>query len=147
MEKTRLQDFVIGVLTAAIGIWASINTKAMPDTTQPYTLCVTGLFTLLGILLIGQSVIRRNVPIPGGSVHAASFGSPMMALVLIAAYALLLDKIGFFVSSAVFMVGMMLFLGYRRVLNMAITIVGMLGFIYLLFVYQLHVALPAGILF
>lgn len=147
MERTRLQDLVIGVLVAIVGAWAWANTYKMPDTTQTYTFCVTGLFALLGVLLIGQSILRRKVPTEDDAVHIASFVSPMIAFVLILIYALLLDKIGFFVTSAVFMAVMMLFLGYRKLLQMGITIVVMLGFIYLLFVYQLNVALPAGILF
>ncbi len=148
MEKTRLQDMIIGILTVAVGIWAWANTQGMPETTRHYTLCVIALFTLLGGILIIQSAVKRKVPAPGGeTVQIKSFVSPLIALVLIASYALLLDKIGFFVTSAVFMVAMMLFLGYRKIVHMAITVLGMLGFIYALFVFQLHVALPAGILF
>lgn len=147
MEKSRLQDLVIGCITAVIGILGLLATGGMPETTQPYTYCVTGVFTALGVMLVVQSVINRNKAIAGGEVEAKTFKSPAVTLVLIAAYAFLMDKIGFFVTSGVFMVVMMLFLGYRRILNMAITVIGMLGFIYILFVYQLNVALPSGLLF
>lgn len=66
---------------------------------------------------------------------------------MILAYTLLLDKIGFFVTSAVFMVIMSLWMGYRKIQFIAVTVVGLLGFIYWLFVFQLNVVLPSGILF
>ena len=66
---------------------------------------------------------------------------------MILAYTLLLDKIGFFVTGAVFMVIMSLWMGYRKIQFIAVTVVGLLGFIYWLFVFQLNVVLPSGILF
>ena len=147
MDRTRLQDLVIGIIVAVIGAAGWVATYKMPEATQRYTFCVTGIFAFLGILLIAQSILRRNVPNHDSVVRAAEFKNPVIAFILVAVYAFSLDKIGFFVSSAIFMFVMALFMGYRKYLKIAITIVGLLGFIYLLFVFQLNVPLPSGILF
>lgn len=147
MEKTRLQDLVIGIIVTIIGIWGWLNTYKMPATTQLYTFCVTGIFTILGVMLVIQSLYRRNVPTEDKPVHPSEFSNPLIAFAVIVIYALMLNRIGFFVSSAIFMVVMALFMGYRKPLKMGITVIGMLGFIYALFVLQLHVSLPSGILF
>ena len=55
--------------------------------------------------------------------------------------------VGFFVTSALFMFIMMAWMGYKKIWVMLLTIALMLGFIYALFVWQLHVMLPSGFLF
>jgi putative tricarboxylic transport membrane protein len=146
MEKSRIQDLVIGVVCAAIGIWAWIVSLSFPETTQVYTHVALIAFIGLSVILIIWSLV--NAKKPGGEVvNVATFKSPMLTFIIILAYVLLLDKIGFFVCSAVFMLGFMWFMGYRKPLTMVLTTVGMLGFIYLLFVFELHVSLPDGILF
>lgn len=147
MEKTRLQDLVIGVVVTIVGIWGWFNTYKMPEATQLYTFSAIGIFTVLGILLIIQSLRRKNVPSEDKPVGWAELKNPGFALLQIVLYVLLMDKIGFFVTSTIFMLAMMLFMGYRKPLKMGITTLGMLGFIYVLFVLQLHVTLPGGILF
>ncbi len=146
MEKSRIQDLVIGIVCAAVGIWAWIISLQFPATTQMYTHVALGAFIGLSAILIVWSVIHAKVP-GGEVVQPAIFKNPMLTFVMILVYVLLLDKIGFFVASAVFMLGFMWFMGYRKPLTMILTTVGMLGFIYLLFVYELHVSLPEGILF
>ena len=148
MERTRIQDLCIGLVVSAVGLWAIFQTFSMPADTQPYTLCVTIVFTALGLLLTGRSIYYRKTPSHDSTVvHAKTFVNPLIAFIMILAYTLLLDKIGFFVTSAIFMVVMSLWMGYRKFHFIALTVVGLLGFIYWLFVIQLSVVLPGGILF
>ncbi len=146
MEKSRVQDLVIGIICTAIGVWAWIISLQFPEATQMYTHVALGAFIGLAVILIVWSVLHAKVP-GGETVNVKTFGNPMLTFVMILVYVLLLDKIGFFVTSAVFMLGFMWFMGYRKVLTMILTTVGMLGFLYLLFVHELHVSLPDGILF
>lgn len=148
MERTRIQDLCIGLVVSVVGLWCFFQTFSMPETTQPYTFCVTIVFTGLGLLLTGRSIYYRKTPSHDSSVvHAKTFINPLIAFIMILAYTLLLDKIGFFVTSAVLMVIMSLWMGYRKIQFIAVTVVGLLGFIYWLFVFQLNVVLPSGILF
>ena len=147
MERTRIQNLVIGLIVAAIGLFGMYNAIGMPDGTRPYTLVVTGIFTLLGVLLAGNAIVYRNIPAHDcGVVTVKEMINPFIAYVMIAAYALLIPRVGFFVTSAVFMLIMMVWMGYRKVVPMVLTTGIMLGFIYFLFVVQLNVPLPSGIL-
>ncbi len=146
MEKSRVQDLIIGIICAAIGIWAWTVSLAFPETTQMYTHVALIAFIGLSLILIVWSITHAKVP-GGEVVNAKVFANPMLTFIMILVYVLLLEKIGFFVCSTVFMLGFMWFMGYRKPLTMVLTTVGMLGFIYLLFVYELRVSLPSGILF
>ena len=148
MERTRLQNLVIGLIVAAVGIFGISQAMGMPDGTRPYTLVVTGIFTVLGLLLSANAVIYRNKPAHDcGVVTAKEMINPMIAFVMVAVYTLLIPKVGFFVTSAVFMLIFMVWMGYRKPVPMVLTTVGMLGFIWYLFVFSLNVPLPSGILF
>ena len=147
MERTRLQNLVIGLIVAAVGIFGISQALGMPDGTRPYTLVVTGIFTVLGLLLSANAVIYRNKPAHDcGVVTAKEMINPMIAFVMVAVYTLLIPKVGFFVTSAVFMLIFMVWMGYRKPVPMVLTTVGMLGFIWYLFVFSLNVPLPSGIL-
>ena len=148
MERTRLQNLVIGLVVAAVGIFGISQALGMPDGTRPYTLVVTGIFTVLGLLLSANAVIYRNKPAHDcGVVTVKEMINPMIAFVMVAVYTLLIPKVGFFVTSAVFMLIFMVWMGYRKPIPMVLTTVGMMGFIWYLFVYSLNVPLPSGILF
>ena len=148
MERTRLQNLVIGLIVAAVGIFGISQAMGMPDGTRPYTLVVTGIFTVLGLLLSANAVIYRNKPAHDcGVVTIKEMINPMIAFVMVAVYTLLIPKVGFFVTSTVFMLIFMVWMGYRKPIPMVLTTVGMMGFIWYLFVYSLNVPLPSGILF
>ena len=147
MERTRIQNLVIGLIVAAIGIFGITQAMGMPDGTRPYTLVVTGIFTTLGLLLSANAVIYRNKPAHDCSVVTAKeMVNPMIAFLMILAYTLLIPRVGFFATSAVFMLIMMVWMGYRKPIPMVCTTIGMLGFIWFLFCYNLNVPLPSGIL-
>ena len=62
MERTRLQDLVIGLVVLGVGIFGIVNALSMPEGTKPYTLVVTIIFTALGALLTGRSIYYRKTP-------------------------------------------------------------------------------------
>jgi len=148
MTRTRLQDFVIGLVVAAVGIFGMVNAIKMPDGTRPYTLVVTVIFTALGSLVAVRSVLYAKTESHDcKAVTIKEMINPFFAFLMVVAYAFALTAIGFFVSSAIFMPVLALWMGYRKPIPLICTTAGMLGFIYILFVYQLNVTLPRGILF
>ena len=147
MERTRIQNLVIGLVVAAVGIFGISQALGMPDGTRPYTLVVTSIFTVLGLLLSVNSVINRDKPAHDcGVVTVKEMIDPMIAFVMILAYTLLIPRVGFFTTSTVFMLIMMVWMGYRKPIPMILTTAGMMGFIWYLFVFSLNVPLPKGIL-
>ena len=148
MERTRLQDFVIGLVVLLVGICGVVSAVKMPEGTRPYTVVVMGIFAFMGAILTFRSIRYRKVPSADATVvHAAVMKNPVIAFFMVFAYAILLDIVGFFVTSAVFMLIMMRWMGYKKIITMVLTTVIMLSFIYTLFIVQLNVTLPRGVLF
>ncbi|MFH1934117.1 MAG: tripartite tricarboxylate transporter TctB family protein [Pseudomonadota bacterium] len=62
-------------------------------------------------------------------------------------YILAIIKVGFFVSSFIFMLIVMFMLGSKRYVSIAAISAGFVLLTYLIFVYFLHINLPHGVLF
>lgn len=61
-------------------------------------------------------------------------------------YLLLINALGFFFSSFLFMIGMVTILGFRSLMAIFAPALILLVFLYFLFVLQLRVSLPKGVL-
>ena len=146
MLKGRIQDLVIGVIALAIGIVMFIGTKDFPAITQLYCRIVLIILMVIGFAMILTSVINAKKPGPE-EVHLKEWINPLIIFAFVLVYVFMIDKIGFFVSSAIIMPAIMVFMGYKKPLPMILTTLGTLGFIYILFVTQLKLRMPQGLLF
>ena len=146
MLKGRIQDLVIGVIALAIGIVMFIGTKDFPAITQLYCRIVLIILMVIGFAMILTSVINAKKPGPQ-EVHLKEWINPLIIFAFVLVYVFMIDKIGFFVSSAIVMPAIMVFMGYKKPLPMILTTLGTLGFIYILFVTQLKLRMPQGLLF
>ena len=146
MQRIRIQDLVIGLIAVALGTAMFIESAKFPDITKLYSRIVIILLLVIGGVLIITSLINGKKP-GGEEVHLKDFKNPMIIFLMVAVYIIMIDKIGFFVSSAVCMPAMMLFMGYRKPIPIIATTIGTLAFIYLLFVAQLGIRMPQGLLF
>ncbi|HHY59001.1 MAG TPA: tripartite tricarboxylate transporter TctB family protein [Clostridia bacterium] len=73
--------------------------------------------------------------------------NPVVVFAFCVIYAVCIKIIGFFTSTVVFVAATMWYLGVREIKTYVISIAGIGLFIYLLFVMQLKVPLPKGLLF
>ncbi|WP_099157000.1 tripartite tricarboxylate transporter TctB family protein [Virgibacillus ndiopensis] len=73
--------------------------------------------------------------------------SPMITLLAVIAYAVVIKFLGFFPATVLFIAGFLWALKVKDWKSYAFTIVGLNLFIYLVFILQLNVQLPKGILF
>lgn len=146
MQKSRIQDLVIGLIAIAIGVFLLLNSLKFPDTTKQFTWFVLFVFIGLGLVLVITSLINAKKP-GGQEVDAKTFKNPLIMFLLVLLYVIMLDKIGFFVASVIFMPVTMLYMGYRKPLPIIFVTGGMLAFVWLLFVFELKVRLPQGLLF
>jgi len=148
MHKTRIQDLVIGILVMALGIfmWTYTMGPRVSDANKSFSRFVLALFIGLGLILTVISIVNGKKP-RGKEVSIKEFRNPMIMYLLIIVYVLLMTKLGFFSASILFMPAVMLYMGYRKPIPLVCVTAGMLAFIYVLFVVQLKVKLPDGILF
>ena len=72
---------------------------------------------------------------------------PFILICTIAIYVFCMQRIGFFVTSAIYLPSAMLLFGQRKVLPIIVSTASVLLFVYWLFVIQLEVYMPSGILF
>lgn len=146
MHKTRVQDLVIGIVSVAFGMFLWLQTPELTDDSRQFSQFVLGLFILMGVILIVISLVKAKTP-TGKEVKVGEFKNPLLMYLILIGYVALMSTLGFFVASAIFMPAAMLYLGYRKPIPMICVTVGMLAFVWVLFVYSLKVKLPAGLLF
>ena len=96
--------------------------------------------TVFCVALIGQAALRRGDadPAPGHILRVLLFGGWLVA------YLLAINTLGYFLSTFVFLVGAMYFLGYRRLLVATAVSMVWLLFSYLVFLKLLYIPLPVG---
>ena len=72
---------------------------------------------------------------------------PILTFLMIIIYALCISFIGFFVSTFIFMMVFMYFQNFRKLIPMLVITVGFEILAWFVFVFELHLRLPAGLLF
>lgn len=117
---------------------------------------VIAIFALFGILISvagmkkTKKILQRQEITYDGEEEQLSvpvLKSPVGALIIIALYIALVQLIGFFPATILFIAVFMWYMGSKDWKTYAFTIVGLNMFVYLVFVLQLNVQLPKGILF
>ena len=148
MQKSRIQDLVIGILVVALGVfmWMQTVVKKFGDQSKQFSRFVLALFILLGVILIVVSLINAKKP-GGNEVTVKEFKNPVLMFLIMCVYVFLMTTLGFFPATLLFMPAGMLFMGYRKPVPIICVTVGMNAFIWLLFVYVLKVSLPKGAAF
>jgi putative tricarboxylic transport membrane protein len=103
----------------------------------------------LGALLVGKSVVQRAA---AGSQFSWSdflqkYRRPLVILVSTLIYVLVLNVLGFFVSSTLFLLWAGVYLGGRQRLWLLVVVtLGSIVVLYLVFARMLHLLLPTGFL-
>lgn len=155
------QDLLMAVLLLLIGTAFFIGSFGLPRTDNPinnihtFPQLASGaliLFSLFNIAAGLRKTRQMNEDISSGKniVPEISFRKlkyPLIGIVMIFLYAVCVAVIGFFVSTAVFMVCSIYYLGYRKIWVILATTAGLELFIYILFVRVLYTRMPAGLLF
>ncbi|QOY38257.1 tripartite tricarboxylate transporter TctB family protein [Anaerobacillus isosaccharinicus] len=145
------QDVFIGVGILIFSIIFYLKTGTMPSgaATFPKVILTTfGLFGI-GIALFGlkKSKYKNEGVIDEDELDIPTIKLPMFSLSIVIGYVILMTLLGFFVSTSIFVIGFMIFYKIKSIIAISLTVVSLNLFIYLLFVYQLNVRLPQGILF
>jgi putative tricarboxylic transport membrane protein len=150
MTKRLTEILLLGAfLTMSFGLYKS--TAGFPDMVQGSTATyIRFLAVSLGLLCLLEAGLwmRKGAREEGKKLNmtAAPFRFWSL-LILMFAYSLLLEYLGFYVTSALFLPLTMFVLGARKVFSIALTSGGVLIFIFLVFGKILSVPLPESSLF
>lgn len=148
-SKFISNDIIIGALGAVASIVFGLQALQFPGASKYFpSFCLFALMVFSFFLVIEG--ITRTVRVREGKAdYTASEAKrkPYILMACVALYVVCVERIGYFVSSLVFMPCCMYFFGQRKFKLMVAVTVGILAFLYWLFVYQLNLNLPSGILF
>jgi hypothetical protein len=138
MELNR--DRITGVIILLIGTGLFYEGLQYPNESRIFPLA------LLGLLMIGAIILIARAPRKEGEEG----GQPKKVLLTTAlclAYVVLVEVLGFFLATSAFMAIFMAMMGIRRPIVYVTALAGINIAFYLLFVWQLNVPVPVGILF
>lgn len=152
MKKRFLHlDVFVGIMFLLLGIFGFIGTINMPEKAAAFPKIILSLMILLSIILLLFG-IKKTIKMEraGGEVPALNFtelGAPLAVAALTFFYVLCVWKVGFYVSTAIFIFVMMVFFNERSIKRIMLTILICLVFLYIIFTWQLGVIMPKGFLF
>ena len=154
MKRVIHEDLLMSAFFILIGLLFFLNSSELPsETTRFPLLCAAGMIIMsIPIFVRGVKKTiasaqmtqeeRDKVPLRWSNVKI-----PLLTFLMVVAYACCSSHIGFFVSTFVFMMALLFLQQYRKPVNMVLVTVGFEVLVYLIFVLELHLRLPKGILF
>ncbi|PJR13443.1 tripartite tricarboxylate transporter TctB family protein [Sinorhizobium meliloti] len=135
------------VMPAIIAVYLALfwnSVKDMPIQSSGYPkILVVGILFLLPFLIWHETAPWRRGHLPAVSFKAAwlSWHKVVYTAVAVIAYVFLMEPLGGYLSSAIFIAGLAIALGYRRPPILA-SLVGCAMLLIFAFDYFLHIALP-----
>lgn len=97
---------------------------------------------ILSVMLVIQGARLTAQKVESKKTSTSAFAGAMVSLVAIVIYAVLMENLGFFISTAIFCPIGMYALGQRKWLTMFGVTAGLDLFVYVLFVTQLQLQMP-----
>lgn len=150
MKKPIHHDIYVGILMIAINIFGFYRTTTMPKGSDMFPQLLFTFFSAFALYILIKGIIETKKMRETGekdTISAELLKLPMLTLGIVVIYTVAVKFLGFFVSTIIFIPSFMVFYRYKKYLNMLITVVGVMIFIYFTFVKQLHVQFPTGLLF
>lgn len=163
-------NVVIGIILLIVSAFYYLSTTGFPPPTKTdnlgptfFPLLLATILAVLALLLILDSLVSRGASRneEGGAVikgaerlEEDSFGAEQISykflfgtIGLSILYVGLISVLGFLISTTLFLITLIRFLGYEKWVNNVAASVGLTAALYLLFVTALGVNLPQGIFF
>ncbi len=144
---------VPGALVVAIGIvvffaYALYETQTWSTRSRTYGIGVTALGLVLALVMLAQAVVRQRRP-GGGAPAPLDYGTPVgiRSVAWAAGFFASIWLVGLIGSVPVFSAAYLRLAARTSWLVVALYAAIATSFIYLVFVFLLHIPLPAGLLF
>jgi len=150
MKKRIHHDVYVGIFMAILTILGTLRTFTMPKGSDMFPQLLFALFGIFSISIIYKGIKESVVMTQEGrqdEITMKGLKLPFAALGIATVYTILVKYLGFFASTIIYIPAFMYFYRYKKVPIMVMSVAGTLVFIYLVFIKQLNVPFPAGILF
>ena len=146
----KFSDLVVIIAMYAICAFFTWQTLALPEAAQTYPLCLLAGLALLNTLFLGRCLWQmRTAGLTNdlANIFTGFLGRQFFPVLLACvAYLVIMPLGGFYPTSVVFLVGVLLYLRVPR-LHTLLTAVLLMAMIYAVFSLFLKVPLPGGVLF
>lgn len=147
-RKYHRQNIAAGLVVMAVGIAAFAFSIGMPGHAPVFPRIASTLLFVLGVILavISGMELNKQEEMKRYPVELFSFVNPLYSLILMVAYVVCIDILGFYTATAAMQIGYMYHLGIKSVKTMAIVTTVVCLVVFFVFSIQLEVPLPKGIL-
>ena len=148
-KKAYRQSICVTLAIMAFAAAAIFFSLPMPGNAPIFPRMAAGFLFLCALgLLIGTLLRKKRGEAPEtAAVDFSAMQSPLVTLALVVVYALGFKYIGFYVTTFVITIALMVYMGVRSVKTIAIVVAVLMIFLYGLFTMQLKVPMPQGLLF
>jgi len=143
-------DVWLGLILMGFSAFFLAEATKIPPGSAQFPKFALGLFFLLAALLFIMGVIKVAKKSDKGDVRVDwknTVSKAHIVYAMIVAYVVIIVLIGFFPATIIFCPCLMLYYGIRKIKVLFLVTIILALFVYLLFVIQLRVFLPYGILF
>jgi hypothetical protein len=144
VEMKRLPaDVYAGILFSLLGGGFYILAQDLTPEAAVFPKLTIGTFIILSIAMTIESLVNlKNNKRAKQQLTFKEIKIPLIVFIFITVYVTAMKYLGFCLATIAFIPGIALFYGNRQIFHIITTTVCLVGFIYLLFVVQLKLALP-----
>lgn len=149
MKRNIHSDVYISVILLVLGVLMYLRTYVMPVGAAVFPRLILIVFVGLTAWTLYQG-IKKTKSMKDTVCSDLTYGMirlPLISLLIVVIYVVAIKFLGFFISTTIFIASFMYFYQIRDWKKMSLTIIGVNIFIYILFVMQLNVPLPHGLLY
>jgi len=160
MKQRIHNDIIIGIFLVVVSIILYNISNDFPPEGRFYPKVVLIILFMFGVLItfdgLRKSIFNKSAPTSKDNKSAEAEENiikvrklklPFIVLILSILYVFLISFLGFFVSTIIFLVTILLLLKVKKVTEYLYAVIGTNIFLYLLFVKLLNVSLPEGLFF
>lgn len=147
--KNIHSDTFIGMVMLLVSAYFYSLTTAMPEGPAVFPKLILLILMALSLVIMSQGLIASyQAKLKGHAVerYFQKIRGPATIYVALCLYVALIEVLGFFAASTIASAFFMAFFGIRSYTRILMVLTGINVFIYLLFVWQLKIALPSGML-
>ena len=144
-----LKEILFACGAVALSLLFIVQSFKLTDSSALMPRILAGLIILLSAIMVAQGVIaRRRMIKVGQQENIPPVNVPLVTLFLIfiVVYVVLIDVIGYFVATPLFIIGTYLFLKAMQPRNAVLVAAGFCVLVYGVFVKVLHLPVPLGLL-
>lgn len=151
LSSYQKTEIVVEIFLLACCVFAFLSIRELPADAKMFPNIILGVLAIcVGVALI-RSLSGVSQKVQGKSVKEWRFFTNLKRFIICVAifsiYLLLIESIGFFISSTLLIICTATFVGYRNYLNLALSLIGFLLFVYLVFILLFERPLPPEFFF